>query len=629
MPCRLLFAVVGISIIVVGLSLSVFREASRELDRVERSSSAAYGFQTRSLTIRSSSFGIVRATPTWIDGVALGSTMYLASPNQVSRLEGNGKIEPFLQTGSQLPTGKLTCLASGLDPLSGERRLFIGTAGAGLAIVSPDGKTELVLPDETEFRDITALLPLTTGQLVVGTQQGGVAVFDGERFAPYLPDHEQLSSGHVTTLAGNDSELWIGTLRRGAFRWLAGTVVESEGLPDQQVLSLAWSVDAAYVGTPIGVAEYRDGTFERVLADGFFATALALDKDKLWVGSLDEGIVEIPLNGARVRPGRPRAEIAGINRILTTTESIIALASSGVWELDLALGWTAVADEPTSGLTDGNISALKAVGQDLWVGYFDRGLDLLRGGEVATHVEDEHIFCVNRIVEDPDRDRILVATANGLAAFDTTGSQQEFLRKSEGLIADHVTDVATRANGIVAATPAGLTFLDQAGTRSLYSFHGLVNNHVYSLGVDGERLLAGTLGGLSSLAGDRVIGSFTTANSQLEHNWISAIEPYKGGWMVGTYGTGVIQFDATGNWIRFPDMGGREVNPNAMLSREESVFAGLLDGGLLVFNGDRWKLVREGLPSQNVTALELANGRLWVGTDNGLAYIQKSSLPGR
>ena len=99
--------------------------------------------------------------------------------------------------------------------------------------------------------------------------------------------------------------------------------------------------------------------------------------------------------------------------------------------------------------------------------------------------------------------------------------------------------------------------------------------------------------------------------------------------MVGTYGTGVIQFDATGNWIRFPDMGGREVNPNAMLSREESVFAGLLDGGLLVFNGDRWKLVREGLPSQNVTALELANGRLWVGTDNGLAYIQKSSLPGR
>ena len=54
---------------------------------------------------------------------------------------------------------------------------------------------------------------------------------------------------------------------------------------------------------------------------------------------------------------------------------------------------------------------------------------------------------------------------------------------------------------VIAATPAGVSFIDASGISSIYAFQGLVNNHVYALASDGARTLAGTLGGLSILDG--------------------------------------------------------------------------------------------------------------------------------
>jgi hypothetical protein len=67
-----------------------------------------------------------------------------------------------------------------------------------------------------------------------------------------------------------------------------------------------------------------------------------------------------------------------------------------------------------------------------------------------------------------------------------------------------------------------------------------------------ERLLAGTLGGISVLARENVQLSYTTANSGVKHDWITAIVPVGGEWMVGTYGAGVLGMDTQG---RFYSMG--------------------------------------------------------------------------
>jgi hypothetical protein len=201
--------------------------------------------------------------------------------------------------------------------------------------------------------------------------------------------------------------------------------------------------------------------------------------------------------------------------------------------------------------------------------------------------------------------------------------------RREGLLADHVTDVAFREGGMVVATPAGLSFVDRAGVRSLYVFHGLVNNHVYTVATRGARTLAGTLGGVSVLDDDTVRANYTTANSSLKHNWITALAEVGDEWFAGTYGAGVLRLDSSGQWHSFPDLkGGFVVNPNSMTVTGGQLYAGSLDRGLFVFDraSGRWSNATIGLPSKNVTALAAGGGYLYVGTDNGLVRIAEGAL---
>ena len=295
-------------------------------------------------------------------------------------------------------------------------------------------------------------------------------------------------------------------------------------------------------------------------------------------------------------------------------------------------GWRRVLSPASTMLADRNISALAMDSSDrLWVGYFDRGLDLFEPGlRNAVHIEDDNVFCVNRIVPKAADKTVAVATANGLVLFDQSGRKQQVLGRADGLLADHVTDAALYGDGMVLATPAGLTFLDPSGPRSLYAFHGLVNNHVYTVGAAGREVIAGTLGGISVLENENVAANYTVATRGLTHNWISAIVRSGNDWIVGTYGGGIVRLLANGRFEPFDVATGKfEVYPNAMLSTEDHVLAGTLSKGLYVYNRrtNRWSVITEGLPSLNVTALAAGKGFIYVGTDNGLVRIPEQNLP--
>jgi ligand-binding sensor domain-containing protein len=236
---------------------------------------------------------------------------------------------------------------------------------------------------------------------------------------------------------------------------------------------------------------------------------------------------------------------------------------------------------------------------------------------------------VNRIWADAKTGTVAVGTANGLVRFDAAGSQQQVLTKADGLIADHVTDVVAYGEGLAIGTPAGVTFLDATGARSMYAFQGLVNNHVYALAAAGEELLVGTLGGLSMIDKGDIRTNYTAGATGLKHNWITAVVRVGDEWMVGTYGAGVIGMDSAGRFHAFERATAEmEINPNAMLVTERHVFAGTLGNGLYIYDRqtERWVAVRDGLPSENVTALTESGGFIYVGTDNGLVRIQEQKL---
>lgn len=568
---------------------------------------------------------IVAAPAAYRDAAVHNGRLYIAGAAGLFAFHEDGTAAEQYLVGRDLPSAPLTRLA--VAAVGGAPELWIGTDGEG--VLAFDGRSfRQVRAADRELRKVTALMGLGTGRLLIGTPGRGLVVWDGERLALF---HVSLAAIPVTALAGSESELWIGTHDRGLVWFRAGELRGfRDELPDPYVLDVAVHGGAAFAATAMGVAEIRDGRFARVLGPGLFARALAPRDTSLVVGTMAEGVIEIPLDARPSRGARP-LRIAGpdsVERLVEIGGKLLTLNQDGLFEKERNLVPPGAAQ-----LADRNLSALAADSEGrLWVGYFDHGLQILDQAGGSKRIDDEHVFCVNRIVLDEARGGAVVATANGLALIEASGAVRQVLGREQGLIANHVTDVVLRPEGMVAATPAGLTIFDSSGARSLYAFHGLVNNHVYALAASGDRLLAGTLGGLSVVDRGVVSASFTTANSALVHNWISAIARAGDEWFVGAYGGGVLRLDDSGRWSRFADMPrGVEVNPGAMLATGRAVYAGTLAGGLLVFDrsSGRWRPHTAGLPSSNVTALAARGGFVYIGTDNGLVRAPEEVLLSR
>ena len=629
----------GLSLLIAG----ALWNASRALKDAESRVASAGIVEFRSISLdrlAPAFFESIGAPSRLRDATFFDGSFYACGPSGLLMFDAAGAPQRKFRPGFELPPAPLVAMAKGAGGSSSRPQLWIATAGAGLLIY--DGRRfEQIRPNEEPMRNLTAVLPLSSGRILLGTAKNGVLVWDGRTLTEY---RISLAGLQVTALAGSESDLWIGTMDRGVFRWHAGELdhfSEQQGLPDPRVLSIAVQGNATYIGTALGVAEFHAGVFVRVIAEGFFARSLLAEDRSLMVGTLEEGIVFVPLTGSAPRPRNMTGAsgISDVERLMDIDGRIYVVASGGVYQQSKGrASFERVITPGREVLADGNITALDIdrAGR-LWTGYFDRGLDIIEPNfEHATHVEDDHVYCVNRIVHSADGGMSAVATANGLALFDAAGNRKQVLTKRDGLIANQVADVIirgdSRAPAIIAATSAGLTTIDASGTSSLYAFQGLVNNHVYALAISGQRWLAGTLGGLSILDSGIVNASYTTANSGLKHNWITAIVPVDNGWYVGTYGAGVLKFDSGARWSSFADWKSPAIiNPNAMLVTDRAVFAGTLGKGLAIYHRDsgRWTFEATRLPSLNVTALTAGGGYLYVGTDNGLVRVIEKDLVAR
>jgi hypothetical protein len=576
----------------------------------------------------------IAASPGFRDLAAYKDTIVVSARAGLFLYDRNGALIRSYRAGIELPPAELGSISVGIAAGAAEPEVFIATRGEGLLAFN-GARFRQILPADSGLRIVTSVMVLGSGRILLGTERKGLLVFDGRRLTPF---HPRLTMAHITALAGEDGNIWIGTLDSGVFHYRGGKLEELlSALPDPQVLSLAVANDATYVGTPLGVVEFRDGLRRRTLADGFFASALACGGGILHVGTQDEGIIDVSLQS---RPA-PRVPIdtdappAPIVRLENLEGGVYAVGESAIYRYDPGVKrWPPVLTAGSSLMADRHVASLALSAGRLWIGYFDRGLDVLDAGlERAVHREDDTLFCINRIVADAEHARTAVATANGLVLFDSSGQPRQVMGRKDGFLSDHVTDVAFRdvgaTAGMVVATPAGLSFVDRAGVRSIYAFHGLVNNHVYAVATRGAQTVAGTLGGLSVLDDDTVAANYTTANSRLKHNWITALAQVGDEWFAGTYGAGVLRLDASGEWHSFPDLEeGFVVNPNAMTVSGGQLYAGSLDRGLFVFDraSGRWTHTAIGLPSKNVTALAAGDGYVYVGTDNGLVRIAEGAL---
>ncbi len=592
-------------------------------------------------------------------GAFFAGDLYLAGPSGLTVLNGDGTVRLSLRSGYEIPVASIVGITSARLRNTSEPQLLLATSGAGLLLLEPSSQTvptiHQLLPAALEDRDLTALAPLSTGDLLLGTRRHGVLLYNGVTLAPvrFSSPGVDPAALQITALAAIDSSSFlIGTRNSGIFYLHAGMVAHADstsGLPDDQVESIAIAPPPApthaFVGTPVGTAEFdlTASSFHpmRILGRGFFSHALAFNGSQLVIGTLDQGIQQIPLEAhpylrrASIAVGPGAASSQRIDAFLTAPDGLYALAN-GTLLYSTGASWAPAIPPSAPSLTDRNVSALAfAPDGTLYVGFFDRGIDLLTPSGEIHHLEDDHLFCINRLAVDPQRHTIAAATADGVVLFDAQGIPRQTLGRRDGLISDHVTDIAFTPTGTALATPAGITFIGPSGTESLYAFQGLVNNHVYALAnTTSDELLAGTLGGISILKSNAVERNLTVTNSGLKHNWITALLRMPGSSvLVGTYGAGLETLDGQGNItpIELPAGIPRDlvINPNALFATSSHIYAGTLGHGLLVYSvaSGRWSAVADGLPSLNVTAFAARDGELYVGTENGLVRIPEANIP--
>jgi ligand-binding sensor domain-containing protein len=267
--------------------------------------------------------------------------------------------------------------------------LWIATEGEGvLALI--DGKIRHIRPADRVAGTVRALLPVASGALLWGTDRG-VFRHDGKALQVAHPALERVA---VTALAGWEEDLYIGTRDAGLWRLHAGQLDrfgEAEGLPDPHVQAVAVAGDLAVAGTPAGAALFRAGAFDRRAAEGFFVRSALVAGETLYAGTLEDGLVTAPLGAPSAT--RSRVVVSGKQEIRQVVSPTRLLTRRALLAMESGREETLVA-APPSLLTDGNVSALAMDGAGrLWVGYFDRGLDIVEANGRVTHVEDDRVFC--------------------------------------------------------------------------------------------------------------------------------------------------------------------------------------------------------------------------------------------
>jgi ligand-binding sensor domain-containing protein len=610
------------------------REQLAESARVEVQESQLRAPATDGLTAYLNS-SEVRAT------AVLQNTRYFATSGGLLAVDESGNLKRRYTTMDGLTDNDLTALAIF------QHRLFSGTGANGL--LAFDGNTftgyRFTKPKATRV----SVLLTTDTELLIGTLDGGLFEYDGEKFTRRLNAATGADFEKVTALLANNSRIYVGTQDKGLYLWREAQVqhfTTQEGLPSPRVTALAVmpSSDAIAVATDFGAVTLNETNEVKALSKQPNITSLAVNQGRLYAGLFTGGMVQI--SETTVKDG----VIAGADPRPQTQDSRLFSDEGKLWMLTQSGAFvreeqsSSPAFEPIAStvakeviISAAHIMSLAIDRQGrLWVGYFDRGVDIIspETNERVAHLEDDRVREVNFIAFDKTTDRALIATSRGLVAIDGK-SKQTVLTKEQGLIDNAVAHISlvednltARGNRVMLATAGGLTELSQGRARSLTAFHGLSSNHLYTSASVGSRFFVGSLGGLVELESLRVVRVYKKSNSKLSEDWVTALAEADGVLYVGTIG-GIDALLPTGEWVNFADeLGKIEVNQNAMHFDGERLYVGTSDRGLLVYNvrERRWSRISAGLSSQNVTSITGTERFIYIGTLNGLMRIEKRLL---
>lgn len=579
--------------------------------------------------------GVVR------DALEVDGALLLATSGGVVIRRGAG-VEDTLDAGDGLRGSRLVSLSLVADGV------WVGGV-EGTALIRRDGPRWRVVRTLALRRvqrvvrvgDVTWFATFGDGLHRLGAGDGAAP----ERVA--LGRHS--GNGRLTDLVASGDSLWVATSGSGVLRTDAAGVVTGRFTTEQGMASdYVWDLEldgdrvlAAGIG---GVSVIRGG---RVVADAPETRAAAtLGVPDVRAIARSGGVSVVGTWGAgvwRLGPARAVAisapgEASRVHALVPTSSGLIAAHEDGAHGVDLARGIAAPLGGgglPTSDVT----SMVRAFGA-LYVGTFDRGLVRVELGAGGALGEARRIAAaldarVNdvAVTRSGANETLWVATDRGL--FQCASDACTHVADPAAPGTTHVTSMHVDARGDLWVTSSRQLARRSARGGRWQAWNGnertpVLQLHAVTTDAMG-RVWVGSLHGLFHF--DPSTGSFTrhtVSSGDLPVDWVTAVLPWGGGVVAGTYHGGLVWYD--GRSFRIERERARSagalpsgwVNPHAMRWVGDTLFVGTLERGLAVGRAGRWRraTVADGLPSDDVTAILPIDARsAYVATRAGLARI--------
>jgi ligand-binding sensor domain-containing protein/signal transduction histidine kinase len=481
---------------------------------------------------------------------------------------------------------------------------------------------------------VFAITQTPDGYLWIGAEKGLVR-FDGSNFR--LFDNASVPLLPVGPVRGlvTDSEgaLWIHSGGSRLLRYHNGNFEDvSSKLEHEEpaITTIARGAKGEVLLSALvnGPKRYRDGKFVSLTAPvelpNFVVISLAESPDgKVWFGTRDLGLFYTA--GGNVSKFEKSLPDRKINSILPVSNDELWIGTdNGVAR------WNGVY------LTSGELSAALAHVQaftmikdrdaNVWIGT-NKGLVRVspQGAVSFLNINSESIP-VTALFEDREGN-LWVGTSRGIERL----RESVFVTYStaEGIPAESAGPLYVDSGNRVWFGPAagGLYRLTEGKVQPINT-GGLHNDVIYSISEDATGVWLGRQkGGLTHLKykdGSYSSETYTTAHGLAQDSVYAVNVTREGSVWAGTLSGGVSQFSG-GKFKNYTTADGLASNTiNAIVETADSTMWFATPNGLSALSHGSWQTfkIRDGLPSERVNCLfEDSTGLLWIGTDNGVAFF--------
>lgn len=607
LSAAILLLAVGIIFTVVRIHNSALQTLADE--RARQMEQEIVPFEKKILTpFPTQKVRIVQNTKEVRDFVKFGDSYYAATDGGLAQFSLDGKPEKHFTVLDGLPESDLTSLAVY------QNKLFIGTRTKNL--VTFDGeKFENYVWTDRKAQSVTAFAE-SGGRLLIGTFGGGLLEYDGQNFRE-IKAHDQKIAG-VTCIYKNAAKLYVGTFKDGLFTNETGTwknFTTAEKLPSNCIVGIAVKDRNLYVATDFGLAILRDKIFEPIsLLPALSSLVLANDGSLL----LAKENGEIYNFDKSLKESSAKSDLHNAHLINRENQTRL-LSDQGISNFENGK-FASFTPAENNSLSDNFVSALAFdANENLWIGTFRHGIDIFSdGGEKLKHLESEEVREINFLAARGET--VSAATSAGLINF-----KKDFSWENQTAKDNLPSASVTHFSADTLATGKGLAIYKNGHANVLSTVQKMPNNSVYTLLDAKQKLYAGTLGGLAEIENGRVVRVYQDSNSGLTTNWVTALCLVNDRIFIGTYGGGIFELLPSGEIHSFaPETGKFVVNPNALYSDGERLYAGTLEGiKVLNLQTQEWKNVRRILPSETVMSITGNSENIYFGTTNGIARIAK------